>query len=225
MVFASPLTDINTESRMSIKLLVADPHEVFYAGLKDFLAGSEIEVVAYSADGSQVLDSITRCQPDVVLLSVRLLREDGLKILERVKELRPETPVIMVACYDHPAHLARAHAAGAAGFLLKDFSREKLVETILAAAAGQRVWTREDMRRVTGVMTTPRLDANVDAPLTPREAEVLRQMTLGHTNRQIADNLGISYETVKEHVQHILNKVGVEDRTQAAVWAVRHGLA
>lgn len=210
---------------MSIKLLVADPHEVFCAGLRAFVAGTEIQVLACLSDGLQVVDLVARCEPDVVLLAIRLEPEDGMKLLDRIKETCPETPVVMVACYDHPAHLARAHAAGAAGFLLKDFSRERLLETIRATAAGQRVWTREEMRRVTGVMTTPRLDADVDAPLTPREAEVLRQMTLGHTNRQIADGLNISYETVKEHVQHILNKIGVEDRTQAAVWAVRHDLA
>ncbi len=210
---------------MTIKLLVADPHQVFYAGLKDFLSGTGVDIVGYSPDGLELVEMVTRHEPDVVLLSVQLGREDGIAAFERIKQVRSRTPVIMVACYDHAAYLARAHSAGAAGFLLKDFNREKLVEMVRAAAAGQRVWTREDMRRITGVMTTPRLDANIEAPLTPREAEVLRQMTLGHTNRRIADDLGISYETVKEHVQHILDKVGVEDRTQAAVWAVRHGLA
>jgi len=210
---------------MRSKLVVAVLHEVFCVGLTGFLSGTEIQFAGCTADGSQVLDLVTRCEPDVLLLSLQLLQDDGMRVLQRVKESRPQIPVIMVACYDHPAHLAQAHALGAAGFLLKNFSRAKLLETIRAAAAGKRVWTREDMRRVTGVMTTPRFDANIDVPLTPREAEVLRQMTLGHTNRRIAEGLGISYETVKEHVQHSLTKLGVEDRTQAAVWAGRHGLA
>lgn len=210
---------------MSITLLVADPHEVFRAGLRDFVAGSEIEVVAELTDGQRVLDLVAEHRPQVLLMSVRLPREDGLKVLEQLRAEHPELAVVVTACGDNPAHLARAHAAGAAGFLLKDFSRQRLLETLRAVAAGDRIWTREDLRRVTGVLTTQRFDADIDAPLTPREAEVLRQITLGHTNRQIAESLGISYETVKEHVQHILTKIGVEDRTQAAVWAVRHGLA
>jgi DNA-binding NarL/FixJ family response regulator len=91
-------------------------------------------------------------------------------------------------------------------------------------AAGENIWTREEMRRVTGELTTPRLADDMEAPLTRRESEVLQHLAHGLTNKEIAQALGISYETVKEHVQHILRKVGVTDRTQAAVWAVRKGL-
>ena len=113
---------------------------------------------------------------------------------------------------------------GADAFLLKGFSRRKLIETIRATVAGEPFWTRAHLRRVTGVLTSPRMDADLEAPLTPRESDVLREMIDGQTNRQIATQLGISYETVKEHVQHILRKIGVDDRTQAAVWAVRKGV-
>ena len=225
MVIRSPPYGQNTESWMSIKLLVADPHEVFCAGLQEFVAGTEIQIVANLTDGQPVLDGVAQHDPQVVLLAVQLAQEDGLTVLEQLREQRPEVAVLVTACCDNPVQLARAHATGAAGFLLKDFDRQRLLETVRAAAVGQRIWTREDLRRVTGVQTTQRLDGPCDAPLTPREGEVLRQMTLGHTNRQIAEGLGISYETVKEHVQHILTKLSVEDRTQAAVWAVRHGLA
>ena len=93
-----------------------------------------------------------------------------------------------------------------------------------SGAKGESVWTREELRRVTGALSTPRLAADVEVALTQRESEVLRQLALGMTNKEIAKALEISYETVKEHVQHILRKVGVSDRTQAAVWAVRKGL-
>ena len=92
------------------------------------------------------------------------------------------------------------------------------------AHRGEAAWTREELRRVTGALATPRIVSDVEVPLTQRESEVLRQLANGLTNKEIALALGISYETVKEHVQHILRKIGVSDRTQAAVWAVRKGL-
>ena len=95
---------------------------------------------------------------------------------------------------------------------------------IQKAASGESAWTRDELRRVTGALATPRLTADVEVPLTQRESEVLRQLAFGLTNKEIALALHISYETVKEHVQHILRKVGVSDRTQAAVWAVRNNL-
>ena len=144
--------------------------------------------------------------------------------LERLKQLRPKLAVVMTATEDHPIHFAQAHKLGASAFVLKSVSRERLIETIRSAIADEPFWTRAHMRRVTGVLTTPRMDAAMEAPLTPREGDVLREMINGLTNRQIAGQLGISYETVKEHVQHILRKIGVDDRTQAAVWAVRKGV-
>ena len=119
---------------------------------------------------------------------------------------------------------ARAVALGAAGYVLKDSHRDKLLDSIRGAATGETVWTREELRRVTGALATPRLSAEVEVPLTQRESEVLKQLALGLTNKEIAQALHISYETVKEHVQHILRKIGVTDRTQAAVWAVRKQL-
>ena len=210
---------------MSTRLLVADPHPVVRAGLRNFLAGTEIEIVAEAADGDQAVEMMLRHDPDVVLLAVGGLDQNGLATLARIKETRPAIPVLMLACRDHPTHLAQAHRSGASGFLLRSCSRAGLLGMIRAAAAGEKAWTREEICRVTGVLTTRCPDADVDVPLTPRESEVLRHLTDGLTNRKIAELLGISYETVKEHVQHILRKIGVEDRTQAAVWAVRKGLA
>ena len=142
------------------------------------------------------------------------------KFLGRIKLERPELPVLMLSTYDNPTYIARAVALGAAGYVLKGATREHLIETIKTAATGRSAWTREELRRVTGALATPRLTADVEVPLTQRESEVLRQLTHGLTNKEIAQTLEISYETVKEHVQHILRKIGVSDRTQAAVWAV-----
>ena len=130
----------------------------------------------------------------------------------------------MFSGFDNPTYIARAVALGAAGYVLKGASKAKLLDTIRKAAAGQNSWSREELRRVTGALATPRLVSDVEVPLTQRESEVLLQLVLGATNKEIAQALKISYETVKEHVQHVLRKIGVTDRTQAAVWAVRHGL-
>jgi DNA-binding NarL/FixJ family response regulator len=163
-------------------------------------------------------------EPDLVLLDIRMPDGDGLNTLGRIKLDRPNMPILIFSTYDNPTYIARAVALGASGYVLKGAPKEKLIEAIRQSANGQSVWTREELRRVTGALATPRLAADVEVPLTQRESEVLRQLAFGLTNKEIALALHISYETVKEHVQHILRKLGVSDRTQAAVWAVRKGL-
>jgi DNA-binding NarL/FixJ family response regulator len=209
---------------MSIKLLIADDHEVVRSGLKSILAGTDIKIVAEAATGEQAVRMAMKHEPDVVLMDIRMPEGDGLNALGRIKLDKPNMPILMFSTYDNPTYVARAVALGASGFLLKELGREKLVEAIRHAAAGESAWTRDELRRVTGALATPRLVADVEVPLTQRESEVLRQLAFGLTNKEIALALHISYETVKEHVQHILRKIGVSDRTQAAVWAVRKGL-
>lgn len=209
---------------MSIKLLIADDHEVVRSGLKSLVAGTDIKVIAEAATGEAAVRLAMKHEPDVVLLDIRMPDGDGLNALGRIKLERPNMPVVILSTYDNPTYVARAVALGANGYLLKGASRDKLLEAIRLASQGQTSWTREELRRVTGALATPRLAGDVEVPLTQRESEVLRQLAHGLTNKEIALALHISYETVKEHVQHILRKIGVSDRTQAAVWAVRKGL-
>ncbi len=209
---------------MAIRVLLADDHEVVRRGLKSLFEGTDIQVVAEAASGHEALKLAKERKLDVVLLDVRMPDLDGLNVLGRIKLDHPDLPVLMLSTYDNPTYVARAVALGAAGYVLKDSHRDKLLESIRGAATGQTVWTREELRRVTGALATPRLSAEVEVPLTQRESEVLKQLALGLTNKEIAQALHISYETVKEHVQHILRKIGVTDRTQAAVWAVRKQL-
>jgi len=209
---------------MAIKIVIADDHEVVRLGLKSLLTGTDVKVVGEAASGEQAVKLALKHEPDVVLLDVRMPDGDGLNALGRIKLDRPDMPVLMLSTYDNPTYVARSVALGANGYLLKGSSRDELVKAIHTAAAGESAWTREELRRVTGALATPRLSSDVEVPLTQRESEVLRQLALGLTNKEIAQALHISYETVKEHVQHILRKVGVSDRTQAAVWAVRKGL-
>jgi DNA-binding NarL/FixJ family response regulator len=207
-----------------IKLLLADDHEVLRSGVKAMLAGTEIKAVAEAATGQAAVKSALELAVDVVLLDVRMPDGDGVTALGRIKLDKPDLAVLMFSAYDNPAYVARAVALGASGYLLKGCSRDALLAAIRKAAGGESVFTREDLRRMTGALATPRLTADVEVPLTQRESQVLQQLAKGSTNKEIAKALQISYETVKEHVQHTLRKIGVNDRTQAAVWAVRKGL-
>jgi len=207
-----------------IKLLVADDHEVVRSGLKTLLAGTEIKIVEEVATAAAAVKYALENDVDVVLLDVRMPDGDGLTALGRIKLDKPDMPILILSTFDNPTYVARAVALGANGYLLKGCTRDELINAIRVAAAGESAWTRDELRRVTGALATPRLTADVEVPLTQRESEVLRQLAYGLTNKEIANTLHISYETVKEHVQHILRKIGVTDRTQAAVWAVRKEL-
>jgi len=207
-----------------IRLLVADDQEIIRQGVKALLAGTEIKVVAEVATGQAAVKHALETEVDVVLLDVRMPDGDGLTALGRIKLDKPELPVLLFSAFDNPASVARAIALGACGFLLKGFTRDELLDSIRIAAKGENVWTREKLRSVSGALRTPRLANNLEVSLSEREGEVLRQMTRGLTNKQIAQTMNISYETVKEHVQHVLRKIGLTDRTQAAVWAVRNEL-
>jgi DNA-binding NarL/FixJ family response regulator len=210
--------------RSKINLLIADDQEVVRYGLKALLAGTEIKIVAEVTTGRAALEYALGHDLDAVLMAVRMPDGDGITALGRIKLDKPDLPILMFSNYDNPTYIARAVALGASGYLLMGCTREELVKAIQTAAAGESVWTRDELRRVTGSMRTPRLNADIEVPLTTREGEVLRQVAYGLTNKEIAQMLEISYETVKEHVQHILRKLGVSDRTQAAVWAVRKEL-
>jgi DNA-binding NarL/FixJ family response regulator len=211
---------------VSVRLLIADDHVVVRAGLKSLLGDvRDIEIVAEAADGEEAARLARRHRPDVVLLDVRMPGTDGLAVLGQLRSELPTAAVVMFSSYDNPTYIARAVALGAAGYLVKSATREEIIAGIRRAASGEALWSREGLRRVTGALSTPRAPAELEAPLTKRESEVLKQLALGLSNKEIAQALEISYETVKEHVQHILRKLAVADRTQAAVWAVRKGLA
>ncbi len=207
-----------------IRLLVADDQDIVRQGVKALLAGTEIKVVAEVATGQAAVKLALETEIDIVLMDVRMPDGDGLTALGRIKLDKPNLPVLLFSAFDNPASIARAIALGASGFLLKDCTRDELLAALKTASHGENVWSREKLRSVSGALRTPRLANNLEISLSEREGEVLRQMTRGLTNKQIAQTMAISYETVKEHVQHVLRKIGLTDRTQAAVWAVRNEL-
>lgn len=206
---------------MSKQVLIVDDHSVICAGVRAMLAGTDLVISSEASSAEEAYKMIAESKPHVVLMDVRLEGVDGLKALVRLQEEHPELPVVLYSSHDNPTYLARSVALGAKGFVLKSAPRERLVEALQTAASGEDAWTREELRRVTGPMLSDRDSQEIEIPLTHRESEVMRQMAHGLTNKEIAKMLSISYETVKEHVQHILRKLGVKDRTQAAVWAVK----
>jgi len=209
---------------MSIRLLIVDEHDVVRAGLKSLVAGTEIKVVADAARADVGIRLVRKHRPNVLLLDIRMPGGDGLTALGRIKSDFPKLPVLIFSAFDNPGYVARAVALGAKGYLLKGATREKLLDAIRAAAQGESVWSRQQLRQVARQIAPPKAASDVDVSLTRRENDVLKRLAAGESNKEIAETLEISQETVKEHVQNILRKLGVVDRTQVAVWAVRNSI-
>ena len=208
---------------MSIKLLVADDHEVVRSGLACLFEDTDIDIVAEASDGEEAVRLAKKHKPDVVLLDIHMPDGGGLDALDVIQRDLPDTKVVMLSTYDNPTYIARAVALGASDYVLKGSGRKQLILAIEAAAAGQEPGPTSEMHKVAGAMNTRKRPEGEDMPLTNRESQVLRHVALGLSNKEIGQSLGISVETVKEHVQNILRKISVHDRTQAAVWAVRKG--
>ncbi len=210
---------------MTTTVLLADDHPALRAGLRAWFADSPIEIIGEADNGAQAQRLVEELRPQVLLLEVLLPGVDGLQCLGRLREAGIETPTLFYTGQTNPTYAARASALGAAGFLSKSSTREEIVAAITTVASGGACWPSDLVRRLSGPATGSTPPNVAPSPLTAREDEVLKQLAFGLSNKEIAQALGISYETVKEHVQHILRKLNVADRTQAAVWAVRQGLA
>lgn len=207
---------------MAIRLLVADDHDAVRMGVGGMVSGTNVEIVGQARQIAEVLQQAQVCQPDVVMLDLRLGDEDGFVALRQLRSWNPNLPVLMFCASENLAELSRAHELGACGYVPKTAEREVLLDAIYQAAKTRQAWTRPQLRRIhsAGEMDEP--DTSTEAYLTPREREVLKQLVEGRVNDDIAQILCIQAETVKQHVKHILEKLGVEDRTQAALWAVRN---
>ena len=209
---------------MAIRMLVADDHEVIRSGMASMLEGTDIEIVGQAGSGEETVTLAKELKPDVISLDIRMENGDGLTALEQIREAMPDSKVMILSTFDNPTYVARAHALGAKEYILKGTSRDQLVDAIRAVAEGRDSPRQGQMSRIAGQMATRNKQPDSEIPLTQRETQVLRHLALGLSNKEIAQSLEISIETVKEHVQHLLRKMGVNDRTQAAVWAVRKGL-
>lgn len=209
---------------MPIRVLIADDHEVVRSGLAALLNGADIEIVGQAANGHELVAQAQSIQPDVLLIDIRMPESDGLSALEALRDALPSARVVVLSTYDNPTYVARALALGAYDYLLKGCTRDELLTSLQSVARGERPPLRPALQRVATALRDARPNVDDEVDLTQRETQILRHVALGLSNEEIGRSLHITADTVKEHVRNVLRKIGVNGRTQAAVWAVRRGL-
>jgi DNA-binding NarL/FixJ family response regulator len=205
---------------MAIRLMIADDHLAVRKGVIEFVQGTEIEPVCQAKTCRETVELALASKPDVLLLDIRLPDADGLEALEKIRRENSKICVLIFSASDEVKDMAKAKQLGAGGFIPKRTSREELLSCIRRAATGHSVWTRRQIRQVACRAAAEALAANDRNPLSPREMKVLKLITDGSPNDVVAEKLEITTETVKQHVKHILRKLAVEDRTQAALTAI-----
>lgn len=209
-----------------IRLLIIDDHEMVREGLKAMLtAEADFEIVGVAANAEQALELIERLRPDVILLDVRLPGESGIDVCRTVTERYPETAVIILTTFTDETLVAQCIQAGARGFIVKDIERFDLKRSIRAVARGEAaidpkaaVAVLAQLRRVPQVKQEPSLEL-----LSPQQIVILRLVAQGLSSREIATQLYLSENTVKGYVQEILHRLGVKNRTEAVMVAVKQG--
>lgn len=205
-----------------IRLVIADDHSVVRAGLEQLVATFEgIELVGSAADGAAAVELCVQTHPDVVLMDLEMPRLDGIEATRRLAETLPDTHVVILTSFSDRERILRALDAGAVGYVLKDAGPEELGQGIRAAARGESPLDPKAAQALLAARRRP----DPAGQLSEREREVLTMVAAGLQNKQIARRLGISEKTVKAHLTSVFRTIGVTDRTQAALWAHRNGIA
>lgn len=226
-----------------VKLILADDHQLFREGLKRIInMEDDMEVIGECGDGIQVIELCNEIEPDVVLMDINMPLENGVVATERLKMIFPDIKIIILSIHDDESYVFETLRKGASGYLLKDMEAESLINAIRSVVAGHayihpkvtgklinqlRRMTYLDHTGVAGLRpahdSALRYIDSPSSPLTKREAEVLRLMAEGRSNKSIGEYLYISEKTVKNHVSSILQKMEVDDRTQAVIIAIKNG--
>jgi DNA-binding NarL/FixJ family response regulator len=202
---------------MTIRILIADDHPVVRTGVRTMLENeSDMVVVAEAGDGVQIVELYEQHAPDVVLMDLRMPRQDGVAAIRAIIAAHPNARIVALTSYEGDADIYRALDAGACGYLIKDMLGKEVVGAVRNAAAGKRIIPPSVASRLAEFV--PRLD------LTARELEVLQLTAKGLRNRDIARIIGRTEETVKVHLKHIMAKLGVEQRTEAVTLALQRGI-
>jgi DNA-binding NarL/FixJ family response regulator len=219
---------MNNEPAPDISIVIADDHPMVRAGLRSMLNVPRIQIVGEANHGEEAVRMVLALNPTVVLMDVRMPKLDGIQALEALKKAKSATRVIMLTTYRSTTYLLRSLSAGAAGFVLKDIAREDLLAAIYAVASGASMVDSQFLQSVLRSLEHEPDDKEAPPesvePLTAREKDILRLMVEGLTNQAIAQVLSLSPGTVKGYLHTILQKLGTNDRTQAAVKAIRLGL-
>ncbi len=205
-----------------IKIIIADDHQIVRRGLRMTIdAEKDMKVLDEAVNGAQVLQLIKKHMPDVVLMDLQMPEMDGVQALTKLRLEFPELPVLILTSFTDDAHIYAALRAGASGFLLKEMGGDELVEALRGAAKGKPQLHPEIAKRL---MARAPLPDDPFEKLTVREREILKLLGRGMSNKEIASTLTLTEMTVKGYVSDVLMKLGVGDRTQAALMAVRFGL-
>jgi DNA-binding NarL/FixJ family response regulator len=215
-----------------VRVLVADDQRLIRDGIASLLAIQPgIAVVGVAVNGQDAIEKAIHLTPDVILMDVRMPQMDGVAAVAALKHKAPGCRVVMLTTFDDEDYVVRALRAGAAGYLLKDLPASELATAVRLAHAGVAQLGSAAAERLTSALSRPPMHAPREAPrgrpaeiLTEREIEVLRLIADGATNREIAARLFLSEGTVKNHISRILSRLGLRDRTQAAIFAHDHGL-
>ncbi|MBV8527154.1 MAG: response regulator transcription factor [Candidatus Dormibacteraeota bacterium] len=208
-----------------IRVLVVDDQELVRAGLRTILeSAGDISVVGEASDGGAAIDAAKHLRPDVVLMDIRMPSMDGVEATRRMTGTR----VVMLTTFDHDEYVVEALRAGASGFLVKDAPSEELLRAVRVVAAGDALLSPSVTRRMLARVVNAGPPARTPPPglteLTEREREVLELVAHGNSNQEIAGRLHVTEATVKTHVSHLLDKLGLRDRVQAVVLAYESGL-
>ncbi len=213
-----------------MKILIADDHPLFRDGIASLLLAAGYEVVGQVGDGETAVTEVMRLQPDLVFMDIRMPGIDGIEALRQIKTRRPDVQIVMLTASESDAGLVEAVQAGASGYLLKSLDADELLASLRGLERGELAMSRHAASLVIQQLVQPELSETVAQPedlverLTPREIEMLGLVVEGLPNKAIAVELSVSENTVKYHLKKIWQKLRVQNRTEAATWAIRAGL-
>ncbi|HEV2034876.1 MAG TPA: response regulator transcription factor [Candidatus Dormibacteraeota bacterium] len=207
------------------RVLIADDQTLFRSGMARLLdVDDRVQVVGEAADGVEAVKLALKVKPDVVLMDIKMPNLDGIEATRRIVTENPEIKVLMLTTFDSDNNVIQALKAGACGYVLKDSQPGAIVSSILAVVAGERVMASTVANRVLEMLTGATTPKEFYDGLTAREVEILNLVATGMANKQIAFRLKISDKTVRNHVSNMYEKLGIYDRSQAVLYAVRKGL-